>query len=170
MKKEGNPFMEEKIDKEQLKQYTYRYHFDYISHELRDIEAFINSTDKFLADNLESNKKMKIYHNPMCSKSRQALAIVKKNTSRFEIVEYLKNPLTFEEIKVLLPKLNIKAHQLVRTQEAIWKENYKGKRLTNNEIINIMARNPKLIERPIAEHNNKAVIGRPPENILNLFT
>ena len=113
---------------------------------------------------------MKIYHNPRCNKSRQALAIVEKNTSEFEIVEYLKNPLTVKEIKVLLPQLNIKASELVRTQEAIWKENYKGKILTDNEIINIMAKNPKLIERPIVEHNNKAVIGRPPENILSLFT
>jgi len=106
----------------------------------------------------------------MCNKSRQALAIVEKNTSEFEIVEYLKNPLTIEEIKVLLPQLNIKACELVRTQEAIWKENYKGKILTDNELINIMAKNPKLIERPIIEHNNKAVIGRPPENVLRLFT
>ena len=106
----------------------------------------------------------------MCSKSRQALAIVEKNASAFEIVEYLKNPLTVEEIKVLLPQLNIKACELVRTKEAIWKENYKGKILTDNEIINIMAKNPKLIERPIVEHNNKAVIGRPPENVLSLFT
>jgi arsenate reductase len=113
---------------------------------------------------------MKIYHNPRCNKSRQALTIVAKNTSEFEIVEYLKNPLTVKEIKVLLPQLNIKASELVRTQEAIWKENYKGKILTDNEIINIMAKNPKLIERPIVEHNNKAVIGRPPENILSLFT
>ena len=113
---------------------------------------------------------MKIYHNPRCSKSREALAIVKKNTSKFEIVEYLKNPLTVKEIKVLLPQLNINASELVRTQEAIWKDKYKGKILTDNEIINIMAKNPKLIERPIVEHNNKAVIGRPPENVLSLFT
>jgi arsenate reductase len=113
---------------------------------------------------------MKIYHNPMCSKSRQTLVIVEKNTSEFEIVEYLKNPLTAEEIMVLLPQLNIKASELVRTQEAIWKEKYKGKILTDNEIINIMAKNPKLIERPIVEHNNKAIIGRPPENVLSLFT
>ena len=112
---------------------------------------------------------MRIYHNPMCRKSRQALAIVEKNTSEFEIVEYLKNPLTVKEIKVLLPQLNIKAGELVRTQEAIWKEKYKGKILTDNEMIDIMAKNPKLIERPIVEHNNKAVIGRPPENVLSLF-
>ena len=86
------------------------------------------------------------------------------------IAEAFRSGLTVEEIKVLLPQLNIKASELVRTQEAIWKENYKGKILTDNEIINIMAKNPKLIERPIIEHNNKAVIGRPPENVLSLFT
>ena len=83
---------------------------------------------------------MKIYHNASCSKSRQALAIVEGNASKFEIIEYLKNPLTVKEIKVLLPQLNIKASKLVRTQEAIWKENYKGKVLTDNEIINIMVK------------------------------
>ena len=64
---------------------------------------------------------MKIYHNPRCNKSRQALTIVAKNTSEFEIVEYLKNPLTVKEIKVLLPQLNINASELVRTQEAMGK-------------------------------------------------
>ncbi len=113
---------------------------------------------------------MKIYHNPNCSKSRKTLEIVKENTSKFYVIEYLKNPLTVEEIKVLLQQLNITASELVRTQEVIWKEKYRGKTLTENEIINIMAKNPKLIERPIIEHNNKAVIGRPPENVLSLFT
>jgi arsenate reductase (glutaredoxin) len=113
---------------------------------------------------------MKIYHNPNCSKSRKTLEIVKENTSKFYVIEYLKNPLTVEEIKVLLQQLNITASELVRTQEVIWKEKYRGKTLTENEIINIMAKNPKLIERPIIEHNNKAVIGRAPENVLSLFT
>lgn len=113
---------------------------------------------------------MKIYHNTRCTKSRETLAIIKNKISEFEIIEYLKNPLTVEEIKVLLAQLNIKARELVRTQEEIWKKKYKGKILTDNEIINIMAKNPKLIERPIVEYNNKAVIGRPAENVLSLFT
>tara|TARA_B110000444_G_C18342658_1_gene367992 strand:+ start:119 stop:460 length:342 start_codon:yes stop_codon:yes gene_type:complete len=112
---------------------------------------------------------MKIYHNPKCSKSREVLKIVRNKTSEFKIIEYLKNPLTKEEIKILLSQLNIKPLALVRTQEAIWKENYKGKELTDNEIINVMFENPKLIERPIFVINNKAVIGRPVENVLNLF-
>ena len=112
---------------------------------------------------------MKIYHNPKCSKSRQTLEIIRSNTSEFEIIEYLKNPLTAKEITVLLSQLNISPIELARTQEAIWKKNYKGKELTDIEIINAMFENPKLIERPIVVRNNKAVIGRPPENILNLF-
>ena len=112
---------------------------------------------------------MKIYHNPKCSKSRQTLAIIEGETSSFEIIEYLKNPLSEEEIIVLLSKLNIKPVELVRTQETIWKENYKGKELTEIEIINAMVENPKLIERPIVVKNNKAIIGRPPENVLSLF-
>ena len=113
---------------------------------------------------------LKIYHNPKCSKSRQTLAIIKGQTSSFEIIEYLKNPLSEEEIIVLLSQLNIKPIELVRTQETIWKENYKGKELTETEIINAMVENPKLIERPIVVKNNKAIIGRPPENVLSLFS
>ena len=112
---------------------------------------------------------MKIYHNPKCSKSRQTLAIVQDKIAAFEIIEYLKNPLSTEEITVLLSQLNIKPIELVRKQEKIWKENYKGKELTDTKIIKIMAENPKLIERPIVVKNNKAIIGRPPENVLSLF-
>ena len=112
---------------------------------------------------------MKIYHNPKCSKSRQTLEIVRSKTSEFEIVEYLKKPLTAKKITELLSQLNIKPLALVRTKEIIWRENYKGKELTDIEIINAMFENPKLIERPIVVKNNKAVIGRPPENVLSLF-
>tara|TARA_X000000368_G_C23052344_1_gene722065 strand:+ start:3685 stop:4026 length:342 start_codon:yes stop_codon:yes gene_type:complete len=113
---------------------------------------------------------MKIYHNPKCSKSRQSLEIVRSKTSDFEIVEYLKKPLTVKEITILLSQLNIKPLALVRTQEIIWKETYKGKKLSDIEIIKAMFEHPKLIERPIVVKNNKAVIGRPPKNVLNLFT
>ena len=113
---------------------------------------------------------MKIYHNPKCSKSRQTLAIVEGKTAALDIIEYLKNPLTTAEIRVLLSQLNMQPIELVRVGEAIWKENYKGKDLTETEIINALAENPKLIERPIVVKNNKAIIGRPPENVLTLFS
>ena len=112
---------------------------------------------------------MKIYHNPKCSKSRQTLELIRNKTSEFEIIEYLKNPLTAKEITVLLSQLNIKPLALVRMQEIIWRENYKGKELTDIEIINAMFENPKLIERPIVVKGQKAVIGRPPENIMELL-
>jgi arsenate reductase len=112
---------------------------------------------------------MKIYHNPRCSKSRQTLALLESKTSNFEIIEYLKEPLKFDDIELLLVKLGIKPIDLVRKNEPIWKENYKNKNLSDDEIINAMVDNPKLMERPIVTTNTKAVIGRPPENVLSLF-
>ena len=112
---------------------------------------------------------LKIYHNPMCSKSRQALALVESKTSDFKIIEYLKNPLTFKEIKLLLSQLNIKPLELIRIQESIWKENYKDKKMNDDEMINAIVNHPKLMERPILIINDKAVIGRPPEKIFDLI-
>lgn len=112
---------------------------------------------------------MKIYHNPRCSKSRQGLAILNDSKVDFEIIEYLKTPPSEKEIKDILSKLQMEPINLVRKNEAIWKENYKGKELSNDQIIKAMAENPKLIERPIVIHNNKAVLGRPPENISSLL-
>ena len=113
---------------------------------------------------------LKIYHNPMCSKSRQALALVESKTSDFKIIEYLKNPLKFEEITLLLSQLNIKPLELIRIQESIWKDNYKGVQMNDDEIINAIVNHPKLMERPIVTTNKKAIIGRPLENVLELFS
>ncbi len=108
---------------------------------------------------------MKIFHNPRCSKSRQGLQILKDSSQNFEIVDYLKNPPTAKELKEILNMLNFTPIQLVRKNEAIWKENFKGKDLTDAAIIKAMCDYPKLIERPIIIKGNKAVLGRPPENI-----
>ena len=113
---------------------------------------------------------IKIYHNPRCSKSRQALELVKSKASEFEIIEYLKNPLKFEEITLLLSQLNITPIELIRIQESIWKENYNGKEMHDDEIINVIVNHPKLMERPIITTNKKTIIGRPPENVLDLFS
>ena len=113
---------------------------------------------------------MKIYHNPRCSKSRQTLALIKSKTSNFEIIEYLNKPLKFNEIKLLLSLLKIKPLELIRTQESIWKENYKEKKMKDDEIIYAIIGYPKLMERPIVTNNKKAIIGRPPENVLDLFS
>ena len=108
---------------------------------------------------------IEIYHNPRCRKSREGLAIVEASGKDFEIVRYLDEVPTATELKGVLNKLGMSAEQLVRKNEAVWKENYKGKDLDENEIIEAMVSNPKLIERPIVIEGEKAVLGRPPENI-----
>ena len=112
---------------------------------------------------------MKIYHNPRCSKSRQGLAILEESGTDFEVVKYLDNPPTFQEMTMIIHQLGIAPIELVRKNEAIWKENYKGKELNDEQIIKAMVENPKLIERPIVVTDHKAVIGRPPENIKTLL-
>ena len=97
------------------------------------------------------------------------MPLLNSKTSEFEIIDYLKKPLKFEEIKLIIQKLNIKPIDLIRKNEKIWKEKYKDKRLNDKEIIIVMIDNPKLIERPIVTNNKKAIIGRPPENVLSLF-
>lgn len=112
---------------------------------------------------------MKILHNPRCSKSRQGLAILTEAKVDFEIIEYLKTPLSEKEIKGIITKLKVEPIDLVRKNEAIWKENFKGKDLSNEQVIKAMADNPKLIERPIVIYKDKAVIGRPLEKIITLL-
>ncbi len=111
----------------------------------------------------------KIYHNPRCSKSRQTLQLLRENGIEAEIIEYLKDVPTEKELKEVLEQLNLKAVDIIRKGEAIFKENYKGKDLTNDEWIKAMVENPKLIERPIVIKGNKAVLGRPPEKVLELI-
>ncbi len=112
---------------------------------------------------------MKIYHNPRCSKSREGLGILQAAKVDFEIIDYIKNPLSFEDLKEVLEKLNIPAIDLVRKNEAVWSENFKGKTLSEEDVIKAMVSYPKLIERPIVIKGNSAVIGRPPEKIRSLF-
>ena len=112
---------------------------------------------------------MKIYHNPRCSKSRQGLQILEASKLKFETINYLKNPISVKELTELIGLLGISPIDLVRKNEAIWKEKFKGKQLSASEIITAMVENPKLIERPIVVHNNKAIIGRPPELIKTIL-
>lgn len=108
---------------------------------------------------------IKIYHNPRCSKSREGLCTLQDLNHPVEIINYIENPLTFDELQEIIRLLNIKPIELVRTKEAIWKEQFKDKELTDKEIITAMVENPKLIERPIVINGNKAVIARPSEKI-----
>lgn len=112
---------------------------------------------------------IKFYHNPRCRKSREGLKLLTLNNIEPEIILYLEEGLNLEELQIIIDKLAIKPLELVRTQETIWKSEYKGKALTDNDILLAMTKHPKLIERPIVIQGDKAVIGRPAENILTLL-
>ncbi|MBB6460859.1 arsenate reductase (glutaredoxin) [Flammeovirga kamogawensis] len=109
-----------------------------------------------------------IWHNPRCSKSREALQLLNDNGDDVQIREYLKEHPSKDEIVALLSLLKIKPLDLIRKGEAIYKENFKGKDLSDDEYISAMVEYPKLIERPIVIKDNKAVIGRPPQLVLDL--
>jgi arsenate reductase len=111
-----------------------------------------------------------IYHNPRCSKSRQTLALIKAQGITPEIVLYLENPLDEATISTLLNKLGMSARDIIRKGE----EAYKDNQLANSEVseadlITVMVAHPKLLERPIVVKGDKAIMGRPPENVLALL-
>jgi len=112
---------------------------------------------------------MKIYHNPRCRKSRETLELITNNGMDPEIILYLDTPPTKKELKEILDLLGIEPTDLLRKSEPIFKENYKGKELSNAKWIEAMIKHPKLIERPIVIKGKKAIIGRPPENVKSLF-
>ena len=113
---------------------------------------------------------MKYYHNNRCRKSREGLVFLDSENIQPEIVNYLENRMSKDELKDLLIKLKISASELIRKGESIYKENIKGKSLSENEIIDWMVREPRLIERPILENNESAIVGRPKENFLKIIS
>ncbi len=112
---------------------------------------------------------MKIYHNPRCRKSRVGLQFLEDKGIKPEIIQYIKNPISENELKDILVKLNKSPREIIRTQEAIYKSDFKGKNFNDDEWVKILAENPKLIQRPIIVRNYKAVIGDPAENIEELL-
>ena len=110
-----------------------------------------------------------IYHNPRCSKSREALDILQANKTDFKVIKYMDEPLSVQKLKELLSLLKIKPIELIRTNESIWKDNYKNSDLSDDDLIAAMAKHPKLMERPIIINGNKAVIGRPPQKIHDIL-
>ena len=110
-----------------------------------------------------------IYHNPRCTKSRQGLALLEELKADYEVIEYLKELPTKAELKSVLKKLGMNAEELVRKSEAVYKSEFKGKTLSEDQWIAAMISEPKLIERPIIIKGDKAVIGRPTEKIKELF-
>ncbi len=112
---------------------------------------------------------IKIYHNPRCSKSRAALALLEEKKLACTVVEYLKNPPSAAELKVLFQKLDMPPEEGIRKNEALYKATYKDKKFTSEEWFQIISENPILLERPIVEKNYKAVIARPTEKLVALL-
>ncbi len=113
---------------------------------------------------------IQIYHNPRCSKSRETLALLKEKGIEPDVIEYLKETPSADELKAVLKKLGISARELLRTKEAEYKENgLDDQSLSDDQIIAVMLEHPKLIERPIVVKGSKARIGRPPEQVLEIL-
>lgn len=113
---------------------------------------------------------VKIYHNARCSKSRQTLALLEKQGIEAEVVRYLETPPTKRELKALLEMLGMNARELIRKNEAEYKNSdLKDPNTSEDDLINAMIETPKLIERPIVVNNGKARIGRPPEQVLEII-
>ncbi len=112
----------------------------------------------------------KIYHNPRCSKSRKTLELLQSNHDDIQIIKYLDAPPTANELKSLLKQLGLNVRDVLRTNESEYKEHgFANKELSDDQITSLINQYPKVLERPIVSYNNKAIIGRPPENVLELF-
>ena len=113
---------------------------------------------------------LKILHNPRCSKSRQTLAILSDNGIDVDIIEYLKDVPSEKTLRQIINILGIKPRELLRKGEVVYKENnLRREDLTDDDLIQFMLDNPILIERPIVYDDKRAVIGRPPDNVLKLI-
>jgi arsenate reductase len=115
-------------------------------------------------------KSVIIYHNPRCTKSRATLERLKEKGVESEVIEYLKTPPSAADLASILSKLGMKAEELIRRGEEVFKTRYAGKTLTEAQWIEAMVKDPILIERPIVVLGRRAVIGRPPENVDRLLT
>ena len=110
-------------------------------------------------------QKLEVWHNKSCSKSNEAFQILRQLEGTLEVVEYMKEAITVEKLEELLTKLDLKASEIVRTKEKLYQEKYKDKKLSNKKWMEILAKHPELIERPIVISGDKAVIARPIEKI-----
>jgi len=110
-----------------------------------------------------------IYHNPMCSKSRESLEILETKKADHTIIKYLDQTLSAEKLSKIIKLLKIKPIELVRQNEKFWIENFKDLEFSEEELIEVMTKYPILIERPIVINGDKAVIGRPPSKILDII-
>lgn len=113
--------------------------------------------------------KLVIYHNGTCSKSRSALEILQEQNIPHEVRWYLSEPLTKKELSALLQKLTLQPSEIIRKNEPLYKEQFEGKELSEQEWLDILLENPILIERPIVEKGDKAVVARPPEKLFEII-
>ena len=111
-----------------------------------------------------------IYHNPRCSKSRAALALLQQSQVPLQVIEYLTEPPSRAELATLRRKLALSPHEWIRSGEAAFKEAGLGPGSSENQLLDAMAAHPILIERPIVVRAERAVVGRPPERVLELLT
>ncbi len=112
---------------------------------------------------------LRIYHNARCSKSRSACALLAERGLQVEVVNYLQTPPTKEELRDLALKLGLAPSELVRRGEAVFKEHFAGRALSEEQWLEALAAHPILLERPILVRGERAVIGRPPERVLELL-
>ncbi len=112
---------------------------------------------------------IRIYHNPKCAKSREGLKWLEASGLEYEVINYISAPFSHEELKSLIEMLAVSPLELIRKKEDLYLKEYKGKSLSDDEWIGIMASNPRLIERPIVVNGGRAVIARPPEKIKDIL-
>lgn len=112
---------------------------------------------------------VRIFHNPRCSKSRQTLELLREHGIEPEIIDYMKTPPSVSELKQLLKLLGMDAEQLVRQKEALYEE-LDLEQADTEQLLEAMAENPQLIERPIVVNGRQARLGRPPETVLEIIT
>ena len=110
----------------------------------------------------------KVYHNPRCGKSRESLAWLETNNIAYEVVNYMAEPLTYEELDSVLQVLNVDPMDVIRTNEPEWKEHFAGSELEDEELIYAMIEYPKLMQRPIVVIGDKAVVARPADRIAEI--
>ena len=131
----------------------------------------LNSERHRYITKLKQEYVMRIFHNPRCSKSRQTLQLIRQSQHEVEVIEYLQNPPTVEQLRTVIELLGLEASSLVRKGEAVFRElDVDLVTLSDDAVIELLVAHPILIQRPIVVGNGKAVIGRPPENVLQLWS
>jgi arsenate reductase (glutaredoxin) len=118
---------------------------------------------------MSKKKKITIYHNARCSKSREVMDLLKENDCEIEVVEYMKETPTKKELKDLLMKLGLKPLDIIRTNEPLFEKKFRNKKFTDAEWIQIILENPVLLQRPILVDGYKAIIGRPVARVVDLL-